>query len=48
MIYLKFMCNTSAFVHAPSKIFNMQVGYLYLLDFITDATVDILTNNLKS
>jgi hypothetical protein len=26
----------------------MQVAYLDLLDFITDATVDLLTNNLKS
>jgi hypothetical protein len=47
MIYLKFMCNTSAFFLAPCKIFNMQVAHLYLLDFITDATVDLLTNNLK-
>jgi hypothetical protein len=48
MIYLKFICNTSAFFLAHCKIFNMQVVYLYLLDFITDATVDLLTSNLKS
>jgi hypothetical protein len=48
MIYLKFICNTSAFFLAPSKIFYMQVAHLYLPDFITDATVDLLTNNLKS
>jgi hypothetical protein len=48
MIYLKFICNTSAFFLAPCNIFNMQMAYADLLDFITDATVDLLTNNLKS
>jgi hypothetical protein len=48
MIYLKFICNTSAFFLAPCKIFNMQMAYADLLYFITDATVDLLTNNLKS
>jgi hypothetical protein len=48
MVYLKFMCNTSAFFLAPCKIFNMQVAYLDLIYFITDTTVDLLTNNLKS
>jgi hypothetical protein len=49
MIYLKCICNTSAFFLAPCNIFNMLVAYyLDLLDCITDATVDLLTNNLKS
>jgi hypothetical protein len=48
MIYLKFICNTSAFFLAPYKIFNMQMAYTDLFDFITDNTVDLLTNNLKS
>jgi hypothetical protein len=48
MIYLKFICNTSAFSLAPCTIFNMQMAYVDLLYFITDATVDLLTNNLKS
>jgi hypothetical protein len=46
--YLNLICNTPAFFLAPCKIFNMQVVYLYLISFITDATVDLLTNNLKS
>jgi hypothetical protein len=48
MNFREIMCNTSAFFLALGKIFNMQVAYLDLLDFITDATVDLLTNNLKS
>jgi hypothetical protein len=42
------ICNTSAFFLAHCTIFNMQVVYLYLIYCITDATVDLLTNNLKS
>jgi hypothetical protein len=48
MIYLKFMCDTSAFFLDTCKIFNMQMAYADLLYFITVATVEILTNNLKS
>jgi hypothetical protein len=48
MIYLQFMCNTSVCSLVPCKIFNMQMAYAHLLYFITDATVDLLTNNLKS
>jgi hypothetical protein len=48
MIYLKFICNTSAFFLAPGKIFNMQMEYAERDYFITDATVDLLTKNLKS
>jgi hypothetical protein len=47
MIYLKFVCNTSAFFLAPCKIFYMQMAYARSSLFITDATVDLLTNNLK-
>jgi hypothetical protein len=32
----------------PCRIFNMQMVYVYLPNFITDATGDLLTNNLKS
>jgi hypothetical protein len=31
-----------------STLYQMQVAYLYLLYFITDATVDLLANNLNS
>jgi hypothetical protein len=48
MIYLKFMCNISGFFPTPCTIFTMHLVYLYLIYFITDATVDLLTNNLKS
>jgi hypothetical protein len=48
MIYLKFICNTSAFCRAPCKIFNLQMADADLLYFITAATVELLTNNLKS
>jgi hypothetical protein len=41
MIYLKYICNTSAFCLAPCKIFNMQMAYADLLDFITDTRVDL-------
>jgi hypothetical protein len=37
-----------AFLPAPCKIFNMQMAYARSSVFITDATVDLLTNNLKS
>jgi hypothetical protein len=40
------MCSTLAFFLAHCKICNMQVVYLYLIYFITYATVDLLTNNL--
>jgi hypothetical protein len=42
MIYLKFICNTSGFFPSPCKTFNMHLDYLYLIYFITDATVDLL------
>jgi hypothetical protein len=47
MFYLKFSCNTSAFFPAPCQMFNMQMAYARSSVFITDATVDLLTNNLK-
>jgi hypothetical protein len=49
MIYLKFICNTSAFFLLLVKYLTCKwhmPDLLYLL--YTDATVDLLTNNLKS
>jgi hypothetical protein len=48
IIYKKYISKPSAFFLATFKFFKLHVGYLYLLDFITDDTVDLLTNNWKS